>query len=332
MISPISGKKMSIKKELKSYTFRKESFETIQQFYHCETSGESFMDEQLTNISLLQVYNQYRQKYSLPFPEEIKVIRTMYGLPATKMSEILGFGINSYRNYENGEVPSHSNGKMIQLIKNPKQFKLVVELSEVLDAEKKTKLISKIDKLIAEQVKNAEKKAIENYLIGNSLPNKYNGYTSPNFEKLREMVVYFAGELQPWKTKLNKLLFYADFITFKKTCFSMSGTSYRAIQMGPVPNNYNSLFEYMCNTKQIEIQKTKFAEDKIGEQFTLAPNKVFNPMLFSELELDVLKEVANRFKRMKTKDIIEYSHKELAWKENEKNHDLISYDYAFEIK
>ncbi|NJK94516.1 MAG: SocA family protein [Bacteroidales bacterium] len=59
--------------------------------------------------------------------------------------------------------------------------------------------------------------------------------------KFTEMVVYFAKELQPWKTKLNKLLFYADFLHFKKTCFSISGVRYRAIDMGPVPNNFQSI-------------------------------------------------------------------------------------------
>ncbi len=70
-----------------------------------------------------QAYNQYRDKYNLPFPEEIKEIRAKYGVSATKMSEILGFGINSYRNYENGEVPNQSNANLIQLAKNPIQFK-----------------------------------------------------------------------------------------------------------------------------------------------------------------------------------------------------------------
>ena len=34
------------------------------------------------------------------------------------ISKILGFGINQYANYENGQVPSESNGKMILAAKN----------------------------------------------------------------------------------------------------------------------------------------------------------------------------------------------------------------------
>ncbi len=53
------------------------------------------------------------------------------------MSEILGLGINSYRNYENGEIPSQSNGNMIQLMRDPRKFKSVVEISQVLNGSKK---------------------------------------------------------------------------------------------------------------------------------------------------------------------------------------------------
>ena len=47
----------------------------------------------------------------LPFTEEIRQIRNKYGLPATTMSEILGFGVNQYRLYETGEIPSETNGQ-----------------------------------------------------------------------------------------------------------------------------------------------------------------------------------------------------------------------------
>ncbi|WP_394351640.1 type II toxin-antitoxin system antitoxin SocA domain-containing protein [Lunatibacter salilacus] len=37
---------------------------------------------------------------------------------------------------------------------------------------------------------------------------------------------------------MNKLLFYADFLMFKRSCFSISGVRYKAIDMGPVPFNF----------------------------------------------------------------------------------------------
>ena len=51
------------------------------------------------------------QKYAIPFPDEIKRVRELYGISALRMSKLLGFGDNQYRKYEEGEMPSVSNGK-----------------------------------------------------------------------------------------------------------------------------------------------------------------------------------------------------------------------------
>jgi hypothetical protein len=57
------------------------------------------------------------------------------------------------------------------------------------------------------------------------------------------MILYFAQKLAPWETGLNKLMFYTDFLNYKRFCFAVSGTTYRAIQYGPVPQKYEALFE-----------------------------------------------------------------------------------------
>jgi len=113
MRSPLTGKKMQLKKEGRTLSFRKEEFEIVHHSFYCKDSDEHFTTTELDEINLIQLYNKYRDKHHLPFVEEIKAIRAKYALSAVKMSEVLGFGINSYRNYENGEMPSLSNGKLI---------------------------------------------------------------------------------------------------------------------------------------------------------------------------------------------------------------------------
>ncbi len=151
MKSPITGKEMSIQKEARTLEFRKESFPVMFHYYLCADSKEQFTSTELDEINMNQIYNQYRDKNNLPFPEEIKQIREMYDLPANKMSEVLGFGANSYRNYENGEVPSNSNGKLIQLAADPSKFKQLAEMAETLEAGIKQKLMQRIEKLIDER-------------------------------------------------------------------------------------------------------------------------------------------------------------------------------------
>jgi hypothetical protein len=51
----------------------------------------------------------------------------------------------------------------------------------------------------------------ENYLMGDQKMNEFSGFGKPSFEILTEMVVFFSHTLPSFKTKMNKLLSYADF-------------------------------------------------------------------------------------------------------------------------
>jgi len=331
MKSPVTGKEMTLTKERRSIGFRKESFEVVFHYYKCEDSGEQFTTTALDEVNMNQVYNQYRDKFKIPFPEEISRIREKYGLSATKMSAILGFGANSYRQYEAGEMPSISNARLIQMIDDPGKLIEMVNLCDGLDDKSKAKYIQKANLLKEERKKNSFNFNLKNYLIGNHLANIYSGYRTPSLEKFTEMVVYFSEQMQPFKTKMNKLLFFADFLMFKQSCFSISGVRYNAIDMGPVPNNFQSIFEYLANNDEIDVFYTQFDQGYTGERFVPRKDRPFNSGWFSESELQVLSKVTAAFKTTSTTEMIELSHLEEAWKKNEKNKQTISYEYAFEL-
>ncbi len=331
MKSPITGKEMKLIKEHRSMDFRKETFEIIFHYYKCEDSGEQFTTTSIDDINLNQVYNQYRDKFNIPFPDEIIRIRKKYGLSALKMSEILGFGVNSYRKYEEGEMPSVANAKLIQMADDPKKFINMVELSGTLDEKIKTKYIQKAQLIVQEKKRNIFNLNFKEYLLGNHLADIYSGYRNPDLDKLTEMVVYFSDKLSPFKTKMNKLLFYSDFLMFKQSCFSISGVRYKAIDMGPVPNNFQSIFEYLANKGEIDIYTTEFPNGYTGELFKSRKDRKFNAELFTDNELNTLEKVASVFKETSTNDIIKLSHLEEAWKRNEKDRSIISYKYAFEL-
>lgn len=330
MKSPITGKEMELIKESKSINFRKKRFDIVFHYYNCKDSGEQFTTTALDEVNINQVYNQYRDKFNIPFPDEITRIRQKYGLSAAKMSEVLGFGVNSYRQYEAGEMPSVANAKLIQMVDEPKTFIEMVELCATLEKKTKTKLIQKAQLLAEEKKRNIFNLNFKEYLMGNHLADIYSGYRNPDFEKFTEMVVFFSNKLSPFKTKMNKLLFYADFLMFKQSCFSISGVRYKAINMGPVPNNFQSIFEYLANNDDIDICTTVFPNG-YGEQFQARGDREFNAGLFSESELQTLEKVASVFKETSTREIIELSHLEEAWKQNAETKSEISYQYAFEL-
>ena len=331
MKSPFTGKEMSIVKEWRTMSFRKDEFKVLFHSYKCEDTGEQFEDDAFSALNYNQLVNQYRVKYSIPFPEQIISIRKKYNLSAAKMSGILGFGANGYRQYEGGEVPNQSNAKLIQLADDPHKFKKLVDYCTTLEQKVVEIIYRTIENLLEEQKKNRFEKQLENYFFGSCLPSTLTGFKTPDLKKFSEMIVYFTEKLEPWKTKLNKLLFYADFIMHKETGFSMSGVQYRAIPMGPVPNNFNSIFEYLANKNELDIYYTNFSDGGTGEQFKPNASKLFNSGLFNNVELKILNSVAERFKNTSTNEIIEISHKEKAWIENNAERKLIDYNYSFEL-
>jgi len=332
MISPFTGGVTELVREQKELSFRKESFEIVYHSWNCVDTGQLFTTDELDQLNITQVHNKYREKHNIPFPDQIRSIRKRYGLSAAKMSEVLGFGINTWRNYESGEVPQASNGRLIALAADPEEFLKLVEMSKVIQERELKKTLSRVEKIIDEE-KESDETLLKQYLsITRHGPNVYSGYRELGLDKLLYMIIYFAETVQPLKTKLNKLLFYADFLNYKKTGFSISGSNYAAIDLGPVPEAYDTLFEYFHRNKWIQIEYIDFKDrENIGEKFIQNPHRPFQQELLNEAELNSLKYVAEYFKSMSTRELIDLSHNEKAWKIKSREKSAIEYDHAFEL-
>ena len=150
MKSPFTGKEMKRVYEKRTWNYRGEQYEYEHIAWLCDDSGEQFTDDESDTAGFVQVTNQYRAKYDIPYTDEIIAVRQRYGISAAKMSLILGIGINQYRLYEQGEVPSVSNGRMIRSIMNPKVMLEMVENSKnELSASEYEKITSKVQTIIA---------------------------------------------------------------------------------------------------------------------------------------------------------------------------------------
>lgn len=320
---------MAIHTEVQTLNFRKEEFTVKQRFYLCEDSSERFTSTHLDELNLSLVYNAYRAKYHILSPEGIKETREKYGLSAVKMSEILGFGLNSYGLYERGEIPSLSNSKLLKLASDPESFYSLVKDWEIDNASTKTKLLDKVRKMMDEA---SETDFLEDYLLGNSQFSEFTGYRKPSLARLKEMVVFFAHKVPSYKTKMNKLLFYADFLCFRELGVSISGARYKAIPFGPVPDKFQTLFENLAETDVIDLLYTPLDNGSRKEKLIGKEDRPFNPNLFSSTEISFLDKVASKFIDTTPSDLVEISHKEKGWIENETAKGFIPYDYALELK
>ncbi len=317
MKSPYTGKEMKLEKEPREIVFRKETYIVMFHFWKDDETGQQFTSTALDEINLGQAYNQFRSRHNLPFPDDIQEIRSQYGLSASKMSEILGFGINVYRQYEAGEVPSESNARLIQVARDAQQFKRLVELCGSLDEKLLDKLLPRIDHLIQSQQEAIISPTYETYLVGSPRPDEYSGYRKPNIKRFSAMVTLFSNALNPWKTKLNKLLFYADFVHFSKTCTSISGMRYDAIKMGPVPHNFQGLYQLLAEQQAIEIEYIEYENGSMGERFWPVDTSMdLVAEVLTADELVTIQTVIDHFGALSNQQIIFESHLEQAWKDN----------------
>lgn len=324
--SPFTGGKVTLVKENKEFEFRKSKFEILYHYYVCEDTKEEFTDTQIDELNLIQVYNQYREKEGIPFPLEIKDIRNKYNISAAKMSQILGLGTNMYAKYEAGEMPSISNGRMIKSCDDVNTFKNYVLSCSNIEETDRNKILKNIDKIPLDIF-------TDDYFLSKlfdwNSKGKECGYTGLSLDKAKQIVLFFADLCKPFTTKMNKLLFYSDFLHYKRFGCSITGLNYIAIDKGPVPKKYSTLYdqsEVICKKEVI------FPNGYSGEQLIPKEDSIFNQEIFSESELLILREVGAKFKDISTNDIVETSHQEEAWIDNEKLHNVISYDYAFSLK
>jgi uncharacterized phage-associated protein/DNA-binding transcriptional regulator YiaG len=333
MKSPITGKEMILSVKDSTVKFRKEEFTIKYKFYLCEDTQEEFTTTALDTLNLNQVHNQYRDKHNLPFTDEIIQFREKLNISAKLMSKVFGFGTNVYRNYENGEVPSLSNGKLIyQSINSLKFLKILVEDSSDLKDQEKTKLLGTIKRLR----RDAEAHSLQQYYLAlvqkEKFPNNHTGYKNLDLDKFSQMVGFFAQSQEPSEVKLNKLLFYADFYHFNKTGYSISGAQYRAIDYGPVPNNYDILFNYAEKSGIVCKDLVQYSEHIYGKHYLAQKYFKFDVELFSEEELETLKIVADKFKDFSATKIKDVSHEEDAWTCNSEEKSIIDYTLAFKLK
>lgn len=322
---------MKLVRELSTLPFRKDEFEVMYHYYLCEDTKEQFTDDELDNINIAQVHNQYREKYGIPFPEEIIKIREKYDVSASKMAEILGFGSNTYRLYETGEMPSVSNGRLILSISQPEEFIRQVEASShILSAKEVIKYTETAKQLEAKEKSDYWEKLFGEQIFQFEKPNEYSGYKKTDFEKVSQVIAYFNDRIELFKTKLNKLLFYADFIMYQRTGHSLTGIKYRAIPYGPVPAEYEKLYLKLQDDQKINIVEVAFENGNFGE--IIKSNQIAELDSFSETEIKALEDIINRFKGLTTKQVVDISHTEIAWIENKDERKVISYQkYAFAL-
>jgi uncharacterized phage-associated protein len=300
--------------EVRTVSFRKEEYSYIHTGI-IDKDGEMWTTTEMDEANIFQVYNQYRLKHGIPFPDEIIGIREHYGLSAAKMAQILGFGINQYRMYEDGEVPSVSNARTIIAAREKDMFMSFVDATKSEMGEQEYLRIKKKVEAANGDYKSA------------SQPSEYTGFRSLSLEKIANSVQLIISTIgTTFVTKMNKLLFYADFLHYKKHGYGITGISYRALPFGPVPEHWGSLYSSIPG---IDMEEYIYPSGQCGIKLEAIDNAANTAL--NNSERNSIERVCALFSDMSAGEISQTSHLEKGWIENKDHHSPISYQDAFAL-
>lgn len=153
-------------------------------------------------------------------------------------------------------------------------------------------------------------------------------------EKLINAVVYLTRNTKNCGvTKLFKLLYFLDFEHFKQIGRSVTGLTYYAWKMGPVPvslyDELNAPEQDMADSVSLTTIPTRFKNPFIK----IEPKIEFDDSHFSKRELRILQELAERYKDSVADDLVEATHIDtLPWHrvfvEENRRQEEIPYIYA----
>lgn len=312
----------------KAIEYKKEEFSVIQHYYKCNKCSEEFTTDEIDSITINQVYDQYRKKYNIPFPEDITAIRNGYGLSGSSMATVLGLGTNSYTNYENGEMPTQALGNLIRSAKNPDLFLEMLKGAE--DKIPKT-AFEKAKQGVDNLLRDPDSQSMQIPLLYQE-PDEFTGYKRPSMDKTCNILIHTihnSDQNYNDKLKLNKILFFVDFYHYKCHAKSVTGMPYRAIPYGPAPTCYDNIFSYL---EYNDCIKSKWVKEKNLARELFESDRKFDKSLFSSEEFKTISFVINKFKDTSTWDIVDLTHEEKGWKVNEKSRSKIDYKFAFELK
>lgn len=307
-------------------TVKGEGITVSVEYYKCTECGAEFEDPKSKKDPLAIAYRKYRRRHGMIQPEEIRAFRQRYGLTQNELSKLLGWGLATLSRYENGALQDNTHNTILQMIKDPRNLlNLLVQQGDFLTQERRQKLIELLENEVKETYSFP---FIYAEHFGKYKPDLYSGYKKLSLSKLFQAIIFFCRD-GVLKTKLNKLLFFADFKHYKYFASSITGVRYIHLPYGPVPDNYSYYFATLQDEDKAIIIKEEDCGPYAGEVLYAEKNPDLS--VFSDSEIKTLIEVKEYFKNFTASKIKEFSHGEKGYKET-LDGEPISYAYAEQLE
>ncbi len=307
-----------------------ETVEYEAKILRCGSCDNDFASESLENENFKTAYDIYRGRHNLLSPERIREIRTMYGLSQRSFSLFLGWGEITIHRYESGAIQDKVHNETLALLEDPRNALKILELNRNdLEQDFYQELNHRIKELIKQNPLDACLSDL-NIVLGRDKfseaeDRELSGNRLFDLIKFENLILYFLEKCtRVGKTKLNKLLWYADFKNFKDNGVSVTGAKYVHLQYGPVPQNYDYFLQFLSLQNKITSTEVEY-DHYSGEEYYA--NRPADVSVFPEAELAVIDHIAETFGNLTARQLKEKSHEEEGYKAT-RHLDFITYDYA----
>lgn len=295
----------------------------------CNDCNEKVFYQELDDKNLELAYSAYRKKHNLLTPSEIADIRKKYLLSQRMLGRLLEWGDVTVSRYESGAIQDPAHNEVLQLVSEPTNMKKIFEKNGYLLPEKTREALGKrIDNLIQGDAKHQYISIFENFLSFHDNIDEYTGFAKFDSEKIINLILYIAEKTKGiFETKLNKILWYVDFLHFKEYAVSITGSVYKHLPLGPVPDNYKWIIA-AAEEEGLRGEEVIYNQDIGGIKYTSTIH--LEESYFTKEERRVIDFVVDHFSRYTSKKITDASHNEDGYKETNSG-DLISYRYASKL-
>lgn len=312
-----------------TYPVKGEPITVLANVMVCPVCGTDVFDEDLDSQNLAAAYAQYRQQKGLLGPQDIKGIREKYGLSQRGLAALLGWSQATVVRYEAGAIPSVAHNEQLRRFAEDSTYaeNLFREARERLGRLERARMEKVLSS--SEAVRDPEVR-LRKYIqwVYSRYPMRYKGGREFDLDKLVNMALFFAIHCKDIvKSKLLKLLWYSDFLSFKRHSCSISGTVYCHNHHGPVPFKHHDVLAYMLVSGLIAYKPY----DGPYRGDCIEPLAEFDDSLFNKEELQVLYDVLSRFGHFTAKDLSRVTHQEDGYA-NTDHMAPVPYHYAVTLK
>jgi hypothetical protein len=150
-----------------------------------------------------------------------------------------------------------------------------------------------------------------------------------NDGKMKELILYLSAKSEKdprfSSTKLNKLLFYCDFLAYRRWGRSITGHSYWKLQFGPAPKAMLPILRQMQEVGDCE----EIRRDYYGrEQRRVAGRRAPQVSMFSPEELELADQIVETLWDSSATEVSDLSHDFIGWKVAALN-EVIPYETVF---